>query len=93
MLKHNVYFEGKVQSVAFERNGRRQSVGVIDGGEFHFGTDAAERMTIVSGELTVKVDGAIEWSTYPAGTSFEVPAKGGFDLRAGAPVAYLCEYL
>jgi len=52
MLKHNTYFEGKVQSIGFERNGRRQTSGVIDAGEFHFGTDAAERMTVVSGELS-----------------------------------------
>ena len=51
MLKHNSYFEGKVQSIGFERNGRRATAGVIDAGEFHFGTDAAERMTVVSGEL------------------------------------------
>ena len=91
MLEHNQYFDGAVQSVGFRRNGRRSSVGVIDQGTFHFGTDAAERMTVVSGELWVK--GPHEWQHYPAGTSFEVAAKGGFDVRADAPVAYLCEYL
>ncbi len=49
MLQHNGYFEGKVQSVGFQRNGRRATVGVVDVGEFHFGTDAPERMTVVSG--------------------------------------------
>jgi uncharacterized protein YaiE (UPF0345 family) len=93
MLKHNVYFEGKVQSIGFERNGRRQTSGVIDVGAFHFGTDAAERMTVVSGELAVKVDGTSEWKTYAAGTAFEVAAKSGFDVRADAPAAYLCEFL
>jgi uncharacterized protein YaiE (UPF0345 family) len=91
MLKHNTYFDGAVQSVGFERLGRRMSVGVIATGEFHFGTDAAERMTVVSGELEVKV--GAEWRPYPAGTVFEVPAKSGFDVRARAPAAYLCEYL
>jgi uncharacterized protein YaiE (UPF0345 family) len=57
MLKHNTYLEGKVQSVGFERNGRRATVGVIDAGEFHFGTDAPERMTVVSGELRAKLPG------------------------------------
>ena len=93
MLKHNVYFEGKVQSIGFERNGRRQTSGVIDAGTFHFGTDAAERMTVISGELAVKVDGTSDWKTYAAGTSFEVAAKSGFDVRADAPAAYLCEFL
>ncbi len=93
MLKHNTYFEGKVQSVGFERNGRRATVGVIDVGEFHFGTDAAERMTVTSGELWVKHPGAAAFRAYPAGTVFEVPQKSGFDVKAEAPVAYLCEYL
>ncbi len=93
MLKHNTYFEGKVQSIGFERNGRRQTAGVVDVGEFHFGTDAAERMTVVAGELAVKVDGTSEWKVYPAGTAFEVAAKSGFDVRAAGPTAYWCEFL
>jgi len=93
MLKHNVYFEGKVQSVGFERQGRRQTVGVLDAGEFHFGTDAAERMTVVSGEIWAKLPGRADFQLYPAGTSFEVPSKNGFDVRALEPAAYLCEFL
>ncbi len=95
MLKHNTYFDDKVQSVGYERNGRRATVGVIAPGEFHFGTDAPERMTVVSGELEVKVAGAGSetWRAYPAGTSFEVGGKSGFDVRAVACSAYLCEFL
>ena len=26
-------------------------------------------------------------------TAFEVPAKSGFDVKAAAPAAYLCEFL
>ena len=93
MLKHNTYFDGKVQSVGFERNGARATVGVIDAGTFRFDTGAAERMTVVSGELEVKQAGAADWTTYAAGTYFEVPAKSAFDVRASAPSAYLCEFL
>jgi uncharacterized protein YaiE (UPF0345 family) len=94
MLKHNGYFDGNVQSVGFERNGRRQTVGVVDVGEFHFDTDAPERMTVVSGELHARLPGGDgTWRVYPAGTAFEVPAKSGFDVRALAPAAYLCEFL
>ena len=92
MLKHNTYFEGKVQSVGFERNGRGHTVGVVDAGEFHFDTGGAERMTVVSGELWARLPGG-EWRAFPAGTSFEVGAKSGFDVRAAAPAAYLCEFL
>jgi uncharacterized protein YaiE (UPF0345 family) len=91
MLKHHVYFDGQVQSIGFERNGRRMTAGVISPGEYHFGTDAPERMTVVSGELEAKVSD--QWRAYPAGTSFEVAAKSGFDVRARQPAAYLCEFL
>jgi uncharacterized protein YaiE (UPF0345 family) len=91
MLKHNTYFEGKVQSVGFERNGRRATVAVVDGREF--ATDAAERMTVVSGELWAKLPGEGAWRAFPAGTTFEVPAKSRFDLKAATPAAYVCEFL
>jgi len=92
MLKHNTYFDGSVQSVGFERNGLRATVGVIEPGEYHFNTAAAERMTVVSGQLSAKISGV--WQAYPAGTYFEVPANSGFDVRAdGGPAAYLCEFL
>ena len=94
MLKHNSYFEGQVQSVGFERLGRRMTVGVIVPGEFHFGTDAPERMTVVSGELSARLpDSNGEWRRFPAGTVFEIPGKSGFDVRAAQPAAYLCEFL
>ena len=91
MLEHNAYFDGKVQSIGFSRLGRKMTTGVIVPGEYHFGTDAPERMTVVSGELEAKVGN--EWRTYPAGTAFEVPGKSGFDVRAKEPAAYLCEFL
>ena len=93
MLKHNSYFDGQVQSLGFERNGRRATVGVIDVGEFHFGTDAAERVTIVSGELWAKLPGEGAFRAFPAGTSFEVPSKSGFDVKATRPAAYVCEFI
>ncbi len=93
MLKHNAYFDGKVQSVAFERNHRKQTVGVIASGEVHFGTQAPERMAVISGELEVRLDGAAEWRHYATGTSFEIAGQSGFDVRATGPAAYLCEYL
>ncbi len=93
MLKHNSYFDGKVQSLGFERNGRKQTAGVILPGEFHFGTDAPERMTVVSGELLARFSKDSAWVTYPMGSRFEIAGKSGFDVKATAPTAYLCEFL
>jgi uncharacterized protein YaiE (UPF0345 family) len=93
MLKHNRYFEDQVQSIGFERHGQKMTVGVIDRGAFHFATGAAERVTVVSGALEIRIDGANDWRFFPAGTSFEVAGQSGFDVRAEAPSAYLCEFL
>jgi len=92
-LTHQTYFDGQVQSIGFTRNGRRATAGVIAAGEFHFGTEAPERMTIVSGQLAVKPDGQTAWALYPAGTAFEIAGRSGFDVRATEPCAYLCEFL
>lgn len=93
MLKHNSYFDGQVQSVGFERNQQRATVGVIAPGEYRFNTAAAERMTVVSGVLEACLDGNT-WHRYPAGTAFEVAANHAFDVRAPeGPAAYLCEFL
>ena len=94
MLKHNSYFNGLVQSIGFERNGLRATVGVIEAGDtHHFNTAAAERMTVVSGQLKANLGGN-GWVVYPAGSYFEVAANGGFDVQAvGGPAAYLCEFL
>lgn len=90
---HHRYFDDGVQSLGFVRHGRRQTVGVIQPGSYHFGTEGAERMTVVCGELQARLDGATAFTTYPAGTSFEIPAKAGFDVRATAPSAYWCEFI
>jgi uncharacterized protein YaiE (UPF0345 family) len=92
-LKHSKYFDDRVQSLGFERNGRRTTVGVVAPGEYHFGTEGAERMTVVSGELLARLPSSEQWRVYPAGTSFEVPARSGFDVKAIEPAAYCCEFL
>jgi hypothetical protein len=92
-LTHNSYFEGKVQSVGFERHGRKATVGVIAPGEYTFNTGAPERMTVVSGELFARGAGEAEWRAYPAGTAFEVRGASSFAVKASEPSAYLCEFL
>ncbi len=94
MLKHNTYFDGRVQSIGFERNGLKATTGVIAPGEYHFNTGAAERMSVISGQLGVRFAGTSDWQRFAAGTNFEVPANSGFDVQAlDGPAAYLCEFL
>ncbi|KMV29552.1 pyrimidine/purine nucleoside phosphorylase [Photobacterium swingsii] len=93
MLKNNEYFDGQVKSIGFETQGDHCSVGVMAAGEYKFGTAAPEKMTVVKGALIVKLPGHVEWETYSAGDSFEVPGDSAFEVKVVEPTAYLCDYL
>lgn len=93
MVSHNIYFDGGVQSLGFEREGARATVGVIEPGSYSFGTDAPERMTVVAGELEALLPGTDTWQTFATGTVFEIPGSSSFEVRAASPSAYLCEFL
>jgi uncharacterized protein YaiE (UPF0345 family) len=90
---HHVYFDGGVQSLGFEPDGPRATVGIIQPGEYHFDTGAPERMTVVAGTLEVLLAGTGDWQTHPQGATFTVPGDSGFDVRVHAPSAYFCEFL
>jgi uncharacterized protein YaiE (UPF0345 family) len=95
VAKANVYFEGKVVShTILLPSGEKKTLGLIYPGKFHFGTAAAERMEIVAGECSVKLDGSAGTKTYAAGTQFEVPAKSGFDIEVASGICeYICSFL
>ena len=88
----NEYFDGNVQSIAFQSETLPATVGVMEVGDYTFATDAKEYMTVVSGNLTVKLPGATEWVTYNAGETFEVEANTKFDVKVSVQTAYLCLY-
>lgn len=92
MFKTNEYFDGKVKSIAFQTETLPATVGVMAPGEYTFSTGAAERMTVVSGALSVKLPGDTADKTYGAGESFDVPANCSFKVRATIDTAYLCLY-
>jgi purine/pyrimidine-nucleoside phosphorylase len=95
VAKANIYFDGKVVShTVFMPDGARKTLGLIYPGKFHFGTDQAERMQIIAGECTVKLDGQSATKTCVAGEQFEVPAKSGFDIEvSGGICEYVCSFL
>ena len=95
VAKANVYFDGKVVShTILFADGSKKTLGLIYPGKFHFGTDKAERMEIVAGGCTVKMDGQSATSNYGAGQAFEVPAKSGFDIEVKQGICeYICSFL
>ena len=92
MFNINQYFDGKVASIAFQTATLPATVGVMAVGEFEFGTTQKETMTVVSGALTVKLPGSIDWTTYNAGDQFIVAANESFQLKVAVETAYLCTY-
>jgi uncharacterized protein YaiE (UPF0345 family) len=92
MFKVNEYFDGKVKSIAFQGEQLPATVGVMAPGEYEFGTNLREVMTVVSGVLTVKLPGETTFKDYKAGDSFEVAANAKFQLKVPADAAYLCTY-
>ena len=95
VVKANVFFDGRVVShTILLPDGSRKTLGLIYPGQFHFGTDAAERMEIVAGSCTVKRDGQSNTVVVAAGQSFEVPAKSGFDIAVATGICeYVCSFL
>jgi len=91
MITVNEYFNGAVKSLGYENNGK-STVGVINNGEYEFGTSTHETMIIVEGEMEVLFAGETEWKTYHTGEKFEVEANSSFKVKVAGQVSYLCKY-
>ncbi len=93
MLKVNEYFEGAVKSIALENNDGVATIGVMEAGEYEFGTATIELMTVTSGLLDVMLPGESEWTTYSKGETFRVEKDVRFKVKANGQVAYYCLYI
>ncbi len=92
MLNVNQYFDGKVASIGLETKDLPATVGVMVPGEYTFGTEKREYMTVISGALTVKLPDESEWNEFTEGETFIVEANKSFDLKVAIDTAYLCKY-
>ena len=93
MLKVNEYFGGSVKSIGVENEEGVATIGVMEAGEYEFGTSTVEIMTITGGTLEVLLPGETGWTTYGKGGIFEVAKNVKFKVKAAAPVAYHCQYI
>ncbi len=92
MLEVNEYFEGKVKSIAFQSATLPATVGVMVPGEYEFSTNQKEKITVVSGALTVRLPDNENWQTFKDGEEFIVAANEKFQLKVAVNTAYLCTY-
>jgi len=89
----NVYFDGKVTSrTVLFADGSKKTLGIMLPGDYEFGTDNAEIMEILAGELDVLLPGEREWHTYKGGDNFSVPANSRFKLQVKTVADYCCSY-
>ncbi|WP_036228649.1 pyrimidine/purine nucleoside phosphorylase [Marinobacterium jannaschii] len=92
MLNVNEYFDGAVKSIGFENTEGRVTAGVMNPGEYEFGTSEDELMKVVSGELIVKLPGSDNFESFKSGSEFRVAANQKFQVKVEQTTAYLCFY-
>jgi len=89
----NIYFDGNVTSRAVTfADGTMKTLGIMMPGNYTFGTEKAELMEILAGELSYKIINTDEWIAIKAGESFNVPAQSSFDLNITQLTDYCCSY-
>lgn len=89
----NIYYDGKVTSRTVNlSDGSTQSLGIMLPGEYTFGTNEAEIMEMLSGELEIRLPGE-DWKTLSTPETFNVGANSSFDLKIKTVTDYCCSYI
>ena len=93
--KANIYFDGRVMShTLINAQGVRKTLGLIQPGTYHFGTEAPEHMEIIAGACTIVLDGTTEEIHYTGGDNFDLPGNSGFSITSTDGVCeYICTFL
>ncbi|MGY5352707.1 pyrimidine/purine nucleoside phosphorylase [Wenyingzhuangia sp. IMCC45533] len=92
MISANEYFDGNVKSLGYETKKGKSTLGVMEVGEYEFGTSQHETMTVIEGEMIVKLPGSSEWETYKAGQAYQIDANEKFQVKVSTQTSYLCQY-
>ena len=95
VTKANIYFNGSVVSHAIILpDGSKKTIGLIYPGKYHFNTQAAEKMEIISGQCKVILDGSDTQRIYNSGDYFDVPAGSGVTIEVKKDLCeYVCSFL
>lgn len=93
MIKVNEYFNATVKSLGFENASGKATVGVMEAGEFEFGTGAPEKMTLISGKWEIKLPGETAFKPYAKGFAVSIPGDSKFQLKILEQSAYHCEFV
>ena len=64
MIDVNEYFNGTVKSLGYNSAEGKSTIGVIEPGEYEFGTSSHETMVVIEGELIALLPGQTEWKSF-----------------------------
>ena len=92
MFDVNEYFDGNVKSIAFNDGSDKATVGVMAVGDYEFGTNTIEHMTLVSGKMSVKLPNESDWRDIALKETFIVAAGTSFLVKISSEASYLCIY-
>ena len=92
MIASNEYFDAKVKSLGYTSAAGNSTIGVMEPGDYEFGTSSHETMRVIEGDLVALLPGSTEWKSFGAGTSFEVDANSSFKVKSIGQTSYLCQY-
>ena len=93
MINVNEYFNGTVKSLGFENAAGKATVGIMEAGEYEFGTGAPEKMTLISGTWEIKLPGETAFKGYAKNVTVNIPANSKFQLKIAEQSAYHCEFV
>jgi purine/pyrimidine-nucleoside phosphorylase len=91
VIKHNTYFDGKVQSLGIDTTEGYATMGVMEAGTYTFSTSSEEHMVVVEGSMKAKLPGK-EWQEIGKNKKVIVPKGVSFDVEAVTEVGYICYY-
>lgn len=92
MFDVNEYFDGNVKSIAFNDGSDKATVGVMAAGDYEFGTNTIEHMTLVSGKMSIKLPDESDWRDIAINETFIVAADTSFLVKIANEASYLCIY-
>jgi len=92
MFDVNEYFDGNVKSLAFNAGDDKATIGVMAAGDYEFGTATIEHMTLISGQMSVKLPDETDWREIAINETFIIEANVSFLVKIGCDTAYLCLY-
>ncbi|WP_100613951.1 pyrimidine/purine nucleoside phosphorylase [Confluentibacter citreus] len=92
MISINEYFGGNVKSLGYVSSIGKSTIGVMEAGDYEFGTSTHETMIVIEGEMIVKLPDSTEWTIYKAGESYQIGANKKFQVKVSEQTSYLCQY-